>query len=65
MHKEFSIIKQFIRHIIIEKLYNGSQPEESYSKKIVDDDSFNQDSVYVPNKKKLLLKRWLKSMKLD
>lgn len=65
MSKKFNIIKQFIRHIIIEKLYSGSQPEESYSKKIVDDDSFNQDSVYVPNKKKLLLKRWLKSMKLD
>lgn len=33
--------------------------------KLIDDPAFNDESVYVPDKTKLKLKAWLKSMKLD
>lgn len=58
-------IRQLIRQLVIEQVYSGSQPDESYNIKLVDDPSFNDESTYVPDKVKVKLKKWLKSMKLD
>jgi len=58
-------IVKLIRQLVRETIYSGSQPDESYSIKLVDDPSFNDNSTYVPDNVKVALKKWLKSMKLD
>ena len=61
-HKKLcKLIGQLIQEIV----YSGSSPSEAYSIKLVDDPAFNDESIYVPDKTKLKLKAWLKSMKLD
>ena len=61
-HKKLcKLIGQLIQEIV----YSGSSPSEAYSIKLIDDPAFNDESIYVPDKTKLKLKAWLKSMKLD
>lgn len=49
----------------IRRSLGGSRPEESYDKELMDDPSFNTDSVYVPNWAKKKIKKWMKDMKLS
>lgn len=63
--RENKCIRHLIQLIVKEEVYTGTQPDESYSMKLVDDPAFNDESVYVPNNVKVLLKKWLKSIKLD
>lgn len=60
-----SQFKKLLRQLVLEVVRGGSQPEEAYSNKLIDDDAFNGDSVYVPKQRKDAIKKWLKSMKLD
>lgn len=60
--KKFRLL---IRQLVRETVYAGSQPDESYSIKLIDDSSFNKDSIYVTDDIKSAIKKWLKSMKLD
>lgn len=64
-HNNLSQFKKLLRQLVLEVVYGGSQSEEAYSTKLVDDPSFNEESVYVSNNRKRDIKKWLKSMKLD
>jgi len=63
--QEHNKLIKLVQQLVRETIYAGSQPDESYSTKLIDDPAFNDDSVYVPDSVKLTLKQWLKSMKLD
>lgn len=49
----------------IRKSLGGSQPDEMYDKELIDDPSFAEDSVYVPNWAKKKIRTWMKDMKLS
>jgi hypothetical protein len=46
-------------------MLSGSQPDESYSNRMIDDLAFNKKSIYVSDDIKDVIKKWLKVMKLD
>ena len=50
--------------ILIKEIYAGSDPMENYNHDLLDDPSFNTDSVYVPKDIKDQIKSWMKKMKL-
>ena len=49
----------------IRKSLAGSQPEEAYSEELLNDPSFDEKSVYVPDDIKKSIKTWAKDMKLS
>lgn len=62
-------LKQIIREAILEakgKKYDfgraGSQPEESYSAELLDDPSYKEKSVYVPDDIKSKIDKWATDM---
>jgi len=64
-YNNLSQFKKLLSQLVSEVVRGGSQPEESYSIKLVDDPSYEEESVYVPHDRKRVIKKWLKSMKLD
>lgn len=50
---------------IIKKSLSGSQPDENYSEELLDDPSFQEKSVYVPDWEKKKIKSWAQDMKLS
>ena len=46
----------------IRKSLAGSQPDETYAEELLDDDSFQEPSVYVPDWAKKKIKSWAKDM---
>lgn len=53
-----------LRQLIRETLA-GSHPDETYDKELMDDETFNQPSVYVPDWVKDKIRKWAKDMKLS
>lgn len=51
-------LRRAIRRIVIEAI---NQP---YEEDLIDDDSFEEKSVYVPDDVKVAIKKWADSMKL-
>lgn len=49
---------------VISETYGGSQPTEAYDHMLLDDPAWEDESMLVPNKYKLAMKRWAKSMGL-
>ena len=49
----------------IRKSIAGSHPDESYDKELMDDPSFSEKSVYVPDKVKKKIRSWMRDMKLS
>lgn len=49
----------------IRRALGGSHPDEAYDKELMDDPSFKEDSVYVPNWAKKKIKKWMSDMKLS
>jgi hypothetical protein len=58
-----SLLRSFITEML--KTTAGSQPEETYSKLLADDECFDVESVAVPNKTKRLVKDWMRAMGLS
>jgi hypothetical protein len=58
-------LKTLIREAIKKHHFGGSYPDESYDKELLDDSSFAEDSVYVPNDIKKKIKKWAKDMGLS
>ena len=49
----------------IRKSLAGSHPDESYSEELLNDPSFDEKSVYVPDDIKKSIRSWAKDMKLS
>ena len=58
-------LRGLLRRLIKEAMLSGSQPDESYSNRMIDDLAFNKKSIYVSDDIKDAIKKWLKDMKLD
>lgn len=64
-NKEITTLRKLIKEFVEAYSKGGSHPEESYDKELLDDDSFNAPSVYVPDDIKKMIKKWAKDMKLS
>lgn len=60
--KNEKLLKKFISEAIAN--VTGSQPYESYDHDLLDDDAFNEKSVYVPLDIKNAIKKWMIDMGL-
>lgn len=49
----------------IRRALAGSHPEEAYNEELLNDPSFNEKSVYVPDDIKKSIRSWAKDMKLS
>lgn len=65
-------LRKIIKQVIVEARkgeskyhFGGSHPDESYDKELMHDDSFTEESVYVPNDIKEKIKKWAKDMGLS
>lgn len=58
-------LKKLLKQLVKETVLAGSQPDESYKNRMIDDPAFNKKSVYVADDIKDVIKKWLKAMKLD
>lgn len=58
-------LRGLLRCLVEEAMLSGSQPDESYSNRMIDDLAFNKKSIYVSDDIKDVIKKWLKVMKLD
>ncbi|NBP01479.1 MAG: hypothetical protein EBU90_15335 [Proteobacteria bacterium] len=66
MDKEELTLRKLIREFVkAHDIKSGSHPEESYDKELLDDSSFNDGSVYVPDDIKKKIKKWAKDMGLS
>jgi len=50
---------------VIKRSLAGSQPDETYSEELLDDPTFQEKSVYVPDWAKKKIKSWARDMKLS
>ncbi|NDD93422.1 hypothetical protein EBZ37_15245 [bacterium] len=58
--KSIDILREFVRESL-----SGSQPDESYSEELLDDPSFHEKSMLVPDDIKGKIRKWAKDMKLS
>jgi hypothetical protein len=64
--KEEFILRKLIREFVVaHKSRSGSHPEEQYDEELLDDSSFKDSSVYVPDDIKKKIKKWAKDMGLS
>lgn len=54
-----------LRALIREAIASGSHPDEMYTRELMNDPAFLEDSVYVPAHVKLKLRRWARDMGLS
>lgn len=55
----------FLLRSLIREHLAGSHPEEAYNKNLLDDPSFNEKSMLVPDDIKEKIRKWAKDMKLS
>ena len=54
------LLREFVRETI-----GGSQPDESYSLELLNDPSFEEKSMLVPDDVKDKIRKWAKDMKMS
>ena len=60
MHNLFTL-RQFIKEEIMQSHMHVSKP---YNSKLLDDEKYEKESVYVPNDIKFAIEKWAKEMML-
>jgi len=65
MKIRISELREIIQEAIKRKNLGGSHPDESYDKELMDDEAFNEPSVYVPDDIKVKIRKWSKDMGLS